>query len=582
MTVQFQYKITIFFLLAGLPIIWAQKKDSTIGTEVVNVVKPYTPTVSDAFKIKESPSLNDDENTKKENIKYDIFSFPVASTFTPAKGKAAGVDKAKKEVLYNNFATLGIGNYGNLNAELYVTEKLSSNDYVGGMFRHQSSQGGIKGIDLDDKFYNTRLDLMYGNKERDMSWNIDFGYQNQVYNWYGLSEDFVNFDPETIRRIDPKHTFNTVYAGGKIGLKDSFFNEASVLYKRFWDGDKSAENRLVIQPSLEFDILGEKIKTHFIIDYVGGEFDKDFYTGLTSIKYGFTNLGIQPGFVINRDDLSVNLGVGLFYSMDNENSENDFYVYPQVTASFNVVDDLMIAYAGAEGKLNQNSYSDFVYENPFVSPTLGIAPTNQQYDLYIGLKGKLASNISYNIKGSYLNEKNKALFKSNGFYETALNKEGYTYGNSLGVVYDDIKTISFFGELKLEVNKVIAFGVNGNFNSFSTGNQDEAWNLPELKVGADVDFKITEKWFAGANVFFVGERKDQFAFQDGLMTEVQLNTITLKSYFDANAHISYKYNDRLTAFLKANNIGNQAYQKWLNYPVQQFQIVVGASYKFDF
>jgi hypothetical protein len=27
---------------------------------------------------------------------------------------------------------------------------------------------------------------------------------------------------------------------------------------------------------------------------------------------------------------------------------------------------------------------------------------------------------------------------------------------------------------------------------------------------------------------------------------------------------------------------NQAYQKWMNYPVQGFQVVLGANYKFDF
>jgi outer membrane receptor protein involved in Fe transport len=56
----------------------------------------------------------------------------------------------------------------------------------------------------------------------------------------------------------------------------------------------------------------------------------------------------------------------------------------------------------------------------------------------------------------------------------------------------------------------------------------------------------------------------------------------LPSYFDANLHVGYQYNERITAFLRANNIANQAYQKWLNLPVQGFQIVAGASYKFDF
>jgi outer membrane receptor protein involved in Fe transport len=58
--------------------------------------------------------------------------------------------------------------------------------------------------------------------------------------------------------------------------------------------------------------------------------------------------------------------------------------------------------------------------------------------------------------------------------------------------------------------------------------------------------------------------------------------VTLKSYFDANAHVGYKYNSQLTGFVRANNIANQGYQKWLNYPVQAFQIVLGANYKFDF
>jgi len=75
----------------------------------------------------------------------------------------------------------------------------------------------------------------------------------------------------------------------------------------------------------------------------------------------------------------------------------------------------MVAYAGAEGTLKQNSFQDFANENFFVSPNLMIAPTDQKYDVYIGLKGKLANTIGYNIRGSVMNEDNKALFLSNIF-----------------------------------------------------------------------------------------------------------------------------------------------------------------------
>ncbi len=159
---------------------------------MVNVVKPYTPTISDAFKVSETPVLDEAENSKKEVVKYSIFSFPVASTFTPSKGKAEGVEKEKQTHLFNNYATVGVGNYGVLNAELFVNQDLGNNDYVGGMFRHLSSQGGIKDVELDDSFYDTSIDLTYGIRDKDLSWNLDLGFQNQIYNWYGLPTDFGN------------------------------------------------------------------------------------------------------------------------------------------------------------------------------------------------------------------------------------------------------------------------------------------------------------------------------------------------------------------------------------------------------
>jgi hypothetical protein len=58
------------------------------------------------LKVPETPVLDDEGNAKK-TIKYSIFSFP-ASTFTPSKGKAEGVDKTKQEHMYNNYATLGL------------------------------------------------------------------------------------------------------------------------------------------------------------------------------------------------------------------------------------------------------------------------------------------------------------------------------------------------------------------------------------------------------------------------------------------------------------------------------------------
>lgn len=581
---KFRYTAAVLFALAGLQSAFAQKKDENIGTEVVNVVKPYTPTISDAFKVKETPVIEDDDNTQKEEIKYNIFSFPVASTFTPAKGKAAGVEKAAKEKLYNNYATLGVGNYGTINAELFITENISRNEYVGGMLRHLSSQGGIDGVRLDDKYYNTSIDLNYGNRQKDFNWTTDLGFQNRVYNWYGLPAGYMVYDDQTLGAIDPKQTYNSFYIGGKVGANDSFFRDASAQYKRFWDAFGSAENRFFIKPSLDIDVAEQRIKVNFVADYVGGTMNGD--SEEDGFDYNFFNLGVQPSIQYQKGDLSAQLGAGLFYSMGKfaGESDNKFYIYPQVKASYKVVGDLMVAYAGAEGSLKQNSYADFVDMNPYVNPTLAVAPTNQQYDIYVGLKGKLANSVAYNIRGSYMNEDDKAFFvstASNNYPHPVNNPQpGYGYGNSFGTVYDNLTTISFFGELKADFSKSVSFGINGTYYSYST-DQEEAWNLPQMRVGADLDVDINAKWYAGTTMFFVGERKDRM-FRYSIPELEGYETVTLDSYVDLNAHLGYKYSERLTGFLRLNNILNQDYQRWQNYPVQGFQFLLGASYKFNF
>lgn len=586
-----KYSVFVFSLVLS-QFAFAQKKQEKIRTEEVNVVKSYTPTISDAFKIKETPALNEEGTSPKETVKYSIFSFPVASTFTPTKGRAEGVGQEELGRFYKSYATFGGGNYGTLNAELFATQDLNSEEYVAGMFRHLSSQGGIKGVDLENSFYDTSLDLTYGAEAEELSWNINLGYQNQIYHWYGLPTNFTNLMLPSaydvlVWGIDPKQSFNTITLDSKIEFNNSILEASSFKFIHFSDAFGSSENRFYAKPSFKFNAFGKEIKWNAIVDYLGGNFDHNYNRNNTEpIKYGFTNFGISPSYELEKDKWTMHLGLGLYYSLDTKNNNNQLFLYPQITASHKVVGDLMIFYAGAEGGLDQNSYLNFVNVNPFLSPTLQIAPNNKKYDLYAGLKGKLADNISYNIRGSFLDENNKALFKSNDF-SSDVNNQPYAFGNSLSIVYDNVKTLRFFGELKADITEAISFGANSTLSLYNTATQAEAWNLPSLQFNANLDYSINSKWYAGADVFFVGNRKDMQINND--MAYIQIyppvyftTTTTLKSYIDLNAHVGYKHSERLTGFLKANNILNQAYERWMNYPVQGFQLVLGANYKFDF
>jgi outer membrane receptor protein involved in Fe transport len=578
--------------LAAYQTVSAQKKDENIGTEVVNVVKPYTPTISDAYKVKEVPVIEDQETTKKEDVKYQIFSFPVASTFVPAKGKAAAVDKAKQEKLYPNYATLGFGNYKTILGELFISHEIDKFQYAGGMFRHQSSQGGIDGVKLDDAFGETSVNAMYGYNRNETSFKVDLGYKYEGYNWYGAPLENPNFDEANLDVIDPSHTYNTLTIGSELAITKSFFDKVNLNFIGFSDNYGSRENRFIIKPAFNFDFNDTAVKLKFGLDYLNSSFETIYNLETpapdvaTNIEKSNLIFSANPSFTILKDDLSIELGAEVTYfsrMKDVYNGvetdlNNEFYIFPKIKASYNVVKDIMVFFAGAEGGLKQNSYESFVGQNKFLSPTLLLEPTNNQFNIYAGLKGKLANTVAYNLKAGYDSTENMPLFKSNPYLSDPT--DNYSYGNSYAVVYDNVKTISFSGELKADVNKNVTLGINAQVYGYDTKDQEEAWNMPTVKAGFTTDFNIGKKWYAGSQLFYVGERFDAFTNYQSFPNPDSKQK--LESYFDINAHVGYKHNERLTVFLKGNNLANQNYQKWLNYPVQGAQAILGASYKFDF
>ncbi len=577
--------LSLLIVVLGLsPRVFAQEEKDNIGTETVTVTKAYSPTISDAFKIKSIPDLNDSIVLQKKEIGYTIFSVPVASTFTPAKGKASAVRKLPPPELYDSYASAGLGNPGNFMAKFYTSRAINRDQRLDVGFDHYSALANIDGVALDSKYANTEVDASYAKRDRDTNWGVDVGLQHQYYNWYGLPQE--TYDMETINGIDSKQNYFMGEIGAYVNIEDAYFKNADIEYRRFGDAVESGENRLVFGAGLEFPVGEEVLDVALNLDYVGGSFanaDVNSPTNDAGIDYGNFQVGLNPSLRMLRDDLTVDLGLNIVYGMDMEESGNNFYIYPDVAASYRLLDENVIVYGGVKGELKQNSYYGFVEENPYVSPTLTIQPTDAQYDAYVGFKGQLLPNLSYNIKGSYTAENRRPLFHlnpQNGFRD---DEKGYYYGNSFQVFYDDMKTLGLFAELNVDVNRNFTLGVNAEVYDYDTETDNPAWNLPNMKGSLFMDYQIGEQWYMGVNLFYVGERDDYSAtvVEDPTPGVTNVALITLDGYFDANAHVGYRVNDRLSLFIKGANLTDNDYQKWANFAVQGIQLLGGATYKFD-
>ena len=91
-----KYLVLLFLFLLSTSISDAQKNENFIETENVIIVKSFTPSLSDAFKIKSDPSISDSISNAKFELLYDLKKIPVISTFEPNKATPL---KLKQKIL---------------------------------------------------------------------------------------------------------------------------------------------------------------------------------------------------------------------------------------------------------------------------------------------------------------------------------------------------------------------------------------------------------------------------------------------------------------------------------------------------
>ena len=92
-------RLILFFFLFSISSSYAQKKESSIETERIIIVKSFTPSLSDAFKIKSDPSISDSISNEKFELVYDLKKIPVISTFEPNKATPLKLKKSNKVVI---------------------------------------------------------------------------------------------------------------------------------------------------------------------------------------------------------------------------------------------------------------------------------------------------------------------------------------------------------------------------------------------------------------------------------------------------------------------------------------------------
>lgn len=571
----FVYFLLVLFGVSQLVV--AQRSRDTIRPDRLIITKQYTPSVNQANKLKSYPEVDATSKEQQYQLTYPLVNYPVASTFSPEKGRPANLIKNLKETnFYENYARFGLGNYTTVLGEFYSKLDLNTKQQLTISAYHRSSRGGINEVVLDDDFSISNLRFQLVTQEDYFTWETYAGIKHFGFNYYGNPQP--PFLIEDVTGVNTSIGYFGADVGGKFTVEDNFFNYVTLDYSYFGDQFNSNEHHIRVIPEIEYSVLNLNFDTKFNLEYLSGSFNETYFDTNFSTNYGFLQVGVTPSMRINEDRFSVLIGAQITHLFNIENNKSDVFVYPKIRGSYRINQDNLIAYGGVEGGLDNNSYANAATINPFLSPTLLIAPTNRQYDAFLGFKG---GNFgwSYNAKASFKAEENRALFATNFPVGNALDEEFSIFraGNSFGLVYDDISSLAFDVEVDYEVSKQVKAGIHFNYTSFGTDVFEEALNLPSLYTSAFVSYKWSEKISSSFTMFYVGERFDLTP----IPSSGGFSTIKVEDFFDLNLQVNYVINKQFTAFLSGMNLLGGNYQRWNNYVVQDIQIMGGVSYQFD-
>lgn len=557
MRIAFKYLLLIL-LFCTVTITYSQN----IGdVEVINAAN-YDPVIKEAVKQSDRPEIND---TVKKIVKVN-YSSPgklYATSYQTTPIEPAKMVNEPLSKLYKSLLKVGMGNYTMPYGELFFNNTRSKEMNWGLHYRHLSSSAKFEHMGQTD-FSDNEANI-YGKKfYKKHTLSGDFNYSRNVVHYYGFSDTAFSVKPDIY-----KQRFQLFE--GKVRLQSHYTDSSSINhdihlnYYNYGDLYNTFENNVFADGLIGTYVYGQKFNTLASVDYYNVKGAHDTLSN-TIVK-------ISPYFEAGdgskwKADIGAALAVDVF-----SRTGTKFYPYYRFNVYYNVYQNIIIPYAGLGGGLEKNSFRNISTTNPFVLSSLTYQNTDNKYTGFVGLRGALSSNTSYDVKASY-GQYNNMLF-----YTVDYNQRGDNLlANKYKVVYMNADLLNINGQVKYQFKEKINISAKGNYYGYSV--KDTAgsypWHKPNFDITLSANYNLKSKLIFKADVFVIG---NQWALQQRTENGVTTNkAVQLKGITDMNLGVEYRYSKMLSAFVNFNNIGNYRYYRWDLYPTQRFNLMFGLTF----
>ena len=571
-------------LLTPLLVLAQEEETNDLGTQEVIVIKSYSPSLKNVFKIRTNPKMYDSLIQKKLGIDYTFEPIPVVSTFIPNKASPLKLQRQKSSFYHNSYASGGLGNQSFFKLDLSSMVTLDRSQSIGLKFLY-ASLGSIEGTLLNSEEKRTSLDLIHQYKQNNMRVDSDLRYDRQAHNFFGLYDlnwqNIPSFRPDV---IDPSQKLNYISIRSRWQWYDSVFRKVHFSTHITTDSFESTEHIVNINTQLRVPIFDQYLEFKPHVEMVNTNFVRGYLSEseLNSQK-AMAELAVQ--FLSIGQKLNLKLGAQGFYpfGLSGEEEMTSFYVYPKAEISYKSGNGKLVPFLKYEGSLDLNSFMSFSLENPYVAPTLEMKFTEVNHNANVGFNANPGSGLSFKFNMHYSQTDNFPMF-SRLPYDYSNEDMAYRMGNAYEVIYAALEKMGFITQVALRFNEFNKINFETAYYEYKREGGGKVLNLPSITIDLNANFRLVRKIFFQLGGQYLGDRNSirnlivPFSeYKAGnIVTAKSLGSIILLA-----SSLTWKINEQWDLFYENKIILGDSTSRWAYYQNQSQLHLGGIRYKFD-
>lgn len=454
--------------------------------------------------------------------------------------------------LYGRTLSAGMGNFTSPYVEAAISTKREKNRQLAARFFHRSFGSGPVGGSTSANGL-TEFSALAKSMGKKLSGGGEINYSYTNLNFYGYPD--LN---QVSKALLPQH-FNRFKLRGFVEnarVGDVNF-EASASFGYLIDNLNAAESEVAAEMKTDY-----RLKNRGLL--------------LTTTDYALIArrdervdarprhlFRIRPIYqFIPLANLTAQVGAQVSFENDTLGGKRNFHLHPHLTASYEL-SKTVAAFFRLTGGIDRVSLHTLTAENPWLAPDVPIVHTNRKMEAGGGLKGQSSRGISWTA----------------GAFSTALEHQYFFVNDPSGAKFDlrypsaVVWRTNPFAEIGFTKDVRSMFKIRFDYFTYTSSAPGFIpWHLPQYRGEVLANIYLYKKLLLESSSFVLGGIRaldPKFA-----------RSVALPVAVDLNLKLSYLLSDRFTLFVRGENLLNNSYRLYLNYPVRGLQVLGGATCNF--